>query len=433
MKIKEILEVCSGKLICGDLEEEIFSYSIDTRTLKENDLFIGIKGDNFDGNDYYLEAFIKGAKAVIIEDKNKIIKKEKNIILVKNSIKALQDIAAYYKEKKQVKVIGITGSVGKTTTKEMIYNLIKDDYSVLKTEGNLNGQIGLPLTVLKLKEEEILLVEMGMNEKGGMDKLAKIVKPDILVITNIGTSHIGKLGSKKKILKAKLEALNYTKNGTVILNNDDELLRKIKLYNHKIITYGINNNSNYKMSILNNNTYKINNEKYKISLLGKGNQYNFLASITVADLLNIKNSKNKIKKLKINNNRLELKEINGIKIIDDTYNASYESIRNAIDVLKRMECDRKVVVLGDILELGRYSKKIHKKIGSMIRNIDVIITVGKNSKYINKKTKIKNYHFKSNEETLIFLKSFIEKNDAILFKASHSMNFKYLVDNIVKS
>ena len=436
MNLKDILKICDGKLICGNLNKKIKNVQIDTRTIKENDLFIGIKGENYDGNTFYQEAFKKGAIACILDNEKAIIKKEKNIILVKNTIEALQRLAEYKRNKHNVKVIAVTGSVGKTTTKDLIYNVLKNDYKVLKTEKNYNGQIGLPLTVLKLKDEEILLVEMGMSEKGEINKLSKIVKPDIAVITNIGTSHIGKLGSRKNILKAKLEILNHMNNGILILNNDNDLLFKIKKKLHqKIITFGIKNKSDYKVYDIklkkNKTTFKLNNKLYEINIPGLANIYNSLVAIIIGEIFNVKNIEKNLKNVKITSNRLEIKKINSIKIIDDTYNASFESIINAIDTLKIIGNKRKIAILGDVMELGIYSKKIHKKIGKNIKDIDILITIGIYSKNIYKKSKIKEkYHFKNIEEAKEKIIKIIKQDDTILLKASNSMNFKYLVEKL---
>lgn len=436
MKISEIIKYIDGELICGDLNKKINNIKIDSRKIELGDTFIGIKGEKYDGNEFYLDAIKKGAEILILDNKKIITKTEKNIILVDNSIEALQKIAKYKMSSMNIKTVAVTGSVGKTTTKDLIYNVLKKDYKVLKTDKNFNGQIGLPLTVMSLKDEDILVVEMGMNEKGAIEKLSSIVKPDIAVITNVGTSHIGKLGSRKKILKAKLEILkNIKKDGFIIINNDNDLLhKKIKqLKKYNVITYGINNKSDYKATNIkieeNKIQYNIKNKRYKIQLTGLGNIYNSMVAIIIGELLKVK--KIDFKNIDLTDSRLQI--INSrFKIIDDTYNASYESMINAIDTLNIVGKKRKIAVLGDIKELGKYSKKIHKKIGKYLKNIDILITVGKYSKYINKKAKIKNkYHFNNIEEAIIHIKKIIKDNDTILVKASHSMNFKEIVKNII--
>lgn len=439
MNIEEVLKITNGKLTCGDIKKEINNISIDSRTIKENDLFIGIKGEKYDGNTFYLEAIKKGA-SVVIDNINYNKEKEGTIILVKNSLESLQTLAKYMKEKKNVKVVGIIGSVGKTTTKDIIYNMLSTKYKVLKTEGNLNGQIGLPLTVLKLKDEEILVVEMGINEKNGMEKLASIVKPDILVITNIGTSHIGNFKTKENILEEKLKVLKYMNGNTIILNNDDELLRSriSKLKNYNIITCGIENKSKYKASNIeykdNKTIFKVNDIDYQTNLLGRGNIYNLLEGIAVSDLFKIEAKENIIKNMKVYNKRLEIIKKYDITIINDSYNASYESMINSIDVLKKIKSKRKIAVLGDILELGEKSKTIHEELGKKIKDIDILITVGEASKYIyNETLNIEKYHYKNIDQAIKQIKKILKKEDSILIKASHAMNFQKITDSLCKS
>lgn len=439
MNLKDILNIINGKLICGNINKKVSNFSKDTRTINENDLYFGIKGDNYDGNKFYLEAIKKGAIACIVDNKNAITKKMGTIILVEDTIKALHLLAAEKMKKYNIPVIAVTGSVGKTTTKELIYNVLKDDYKILKTEKNYNGQIGLPLTVLKLKDEEILLVEMGMNEQGAIEKLSKIVKPDIAVITNIGTSHIGILKTKENILKAKLEILKHMNGNTLILNNDDILLsekqKELKEYN--IITYSINNESKYKaneINILENKVkYKIENELYEIPMNGKSTIYNSIPAIIIGEIFKIKKIKQKLKNIKTETNRLEIIKHNNIKIINDCYNASYESIMNAIEVLKKVKGKRKIVVLGDILELGEYEEKIHSKLGTDIDDVDILISIGNLAKYTYQNSNIEEkYYFKTKEDALIKIKSILKEADVILVKASNSMNFKYIVEEILK-
>ncbi|MBR1679268.1 MAG: UDP-N-acetylmuramoyl-tripeptide--D-alanyl-D-alanine ligase, partial [Bacilli bacterium] len=207
LTIKEILKITQGKLLCGDENKQIKTYSKDTRTIQKGDCYVGIKGETFDGNHYYEEAKKSGASACILEHFEGTIQDNETfpIIHVEDSIKAIQRIAAYTREHLNIKVVAVTGSAGKTSTKDAIASVLSKKYKVLKTPGNLNGQIGLPFNILQYQDEEVLVLEMGMNEKGQIDTLSKIAKPDIAVITNVGTAHIGILGSRENILSAKLE------------------------------------------------------------------------------------------------------------------------------------------------------------------------------------------------------------------------------------
>ena len=229
MKIKDILKVTNGKMLIGDENLVCDSFSKDTRTIQNGDIYIGIKGENFDGNKFWKQALDNGAGGVIIQDvevSTEELKnyKDKTVIKVEDTLKALYEIAKYKRSLYDIPVVAITGSVGKTSTKDIIASVVSTQYKTLKTEGNNNNNIGLPLTILKLKDHEALVVEMGMNHFGEISLLTDIAKPTLAVITNIGTSHIGNLGSRENILKAKLEILEGMKIPKIIINNDNDLL-----------------------------------------------------------------------------------------------------------------------------------------------------------------------------------------------------------------
>ena len=229
MKIKDILKVTNGKMLIGDENLVCDSFSKDTRTIQNGDIYIGIKGENFDGNKFWKQALDNGAGGVIIQDvevSTEELKnyKDKTVIKVEDTLKALYEIAKYKRSLYDIPVVAITGSVGKTSTKDIIASVVSTQYKTLKTEGNNNNNIGLPLTILKLKDHEALVVEMGMNHFGEISLLTDIAKPTLAVITNIGTSHIGNLGSRENILKAKLEILEGMKIPKIIINNDNSII-----------------------------------------------------------------------------------------------------------------------------------------------------------------------------------------------------------------
>ncbi len=446
LTIADILKYAKGTLICGDENLEITNYSKDTRNINKGDLYIAIKGKNFDGNKFYEEALDKGAAAVIVDDENCIKTKKNTIILVKDSVKALQDIAMYKRSLYNIPVVAITGSVGKTSTKDMIAEVLTKKYKVLKTAGNENNEIGLPFTILKLQEEEVLVLEMGMNHLKEISLLSKIAKPDIAVITNIGTAHIGNLGSKENILKAKLEILDGIKErGILIINNDDEMLNKIKLNNLETIKIGINNKSDYTAENIkydnNKSTYYLNNKKITINVFGNAFIYNSLIAYAIAKKLNIEDNLiiEALKEYKSAKNRLEvIKTKKNITLINDAYNANLESMIFSLNFLKNYKGKRKIAVLGDILELGEFSKKIHYLIGENVGklNIDKLICVGNYSKYIAfssideglKENDVA--YFENINDAFNFLKEEIKEEDVILFKASNRMKLIDLVNNI---
>lgn len=455
--VEDIIRECSGELVIGNLKKECINFSKDTRVIKENDVYIGIKGENFDGNKFYDKAFDNGASVCILDnieyiDINKY--KDKTIIKVEDSIIALGKIATYKRSLYDIPVIAVTGSVGKTSTKDMIASVLETKYNVLKTKGNLNNNIGMPFTILELKDHDCMVVEMGMNHLNEISYLTKIAKPTIAVITNIGTAHIGNLGSRENILKAKLEILEgLDKDGVLFINNDNDLLHKE--YNnlknkYKVKTIGIENISDYMAYNIKEDitgsmfTIKDDNieENIQVNVATRPFIYNSLMGYAIGKELNIEKDliKKGISNLKLTDHRLEKKvNQNGVTIIDDTYNASYDSMKSSIELLGKSN-NRKIAILGDMLELGEYSEQIHRKIGEDVvnNNIDILITVGEFSKYI-KDEAIKNgfnkeniYSFEKQEDTYNLLNNILKNGDLVLIKGSHGINLENVVEEIMK-
>ena len=463
MKIKDILEATKGKLIKGEENAEIKEFCKDTRIIKKGDTYIGIKGENFDGNTLWQKAFEAGAETVIVEgidfSKEKLEQyQNKNIIEVKDTIQALADIATYKRTscKKDFQVVGVTGSVGKTSTKDIIANVVSQKYSTLKTQGNNNNNIGLPFTIFKLEDQEAAVIEMGMNHFGEISKLTKIAKPTISVITNIGTSHIGNLGSRENILKAKLEILEGMDKKILVINNDNDLLHKYYLENVEnkdieIHTYGIENDSDVMAEniILNENDSEficnIKGEKFKIKVPVGGIHfvYNAICAATVGTLLGLNQEqiKNGIETFELTKKRMDITELkNGVTIINDSYNASFESMQASLKYLSGLNSKRKIAVLGDMFELGEFSKELHEKVGKeVVKNkIDVLICCGKNAKYIVENAEKEGmnkqniYYFESKEQVEELVKKIWQSGDSILFKASNGMKFFNIVENLIK-
>lgn len=452
--VKDVLDICNAKLLSGDKNLLLENFSKDTRTINKKDVYIAIKGESFDGNMYIDDAFSKGASCCIIDNDEYIDTKkykEKTIIKVDDSIKCLQELAKYKRSLYNIPVIAITGSVGKTSTKDIVYEVVSKKYKTLKPMGNLNNHIGLPLTILKLKDHEALVVEMGMNHFKEISLLTKIAKPNIAIITNIGTAHIGNLGSRENILKAKLEITEtLSKENTLIINNDNDLLHN-EVSNlkdkYKLVTIGINNKSDYNATNIKDNifssTFNIDNDSININVGSPAFIYNSLVAYAVGKILKIasKDIIDAIAIFKLSEHRLEKKiSKSGITIIDDTYNANQDSMINALTLLSKVKNKRRVAILGDILELGNYSKEIHQNIGKTItpKNLDLLITIGKESKYI-KEEALKNnfdnnkiYSYKDYEETINNITSIVKKDDLVLLKASHGMKLSKVVDELVK-
>ncbi len=465
LKIEDILNCTNGKLIIGNKNKECQNYSKDTRTIKKGDTYIGIKGEKFDGSTFWKDAFENGAETVIINkinlnnEKNKIEEyksQNKNIIQVEDTIKAIGEIASkkikIMKEKNNLKVIGITGSVGKTSTKDIIANVLSKKYKVLKTEGNNNNHIGLPFTILRLQDEEIAVIEMGMNHFGEISYLTKIAKPDIAVITNIGTSHIGNLGSRENILRAKLEILEGMDKKRIVINNDNDLLNKWYLENKgnmEIHTFGIKNESEFKAKNIrleeNSSEFICENKGEKINIeVPVGGEHfilNALCGLTVGKLLDLNNEeiKNGIKDFKLTAKRMEINHLkNGVTIINDSYNASYESMKASILNLKNMNGLRKIAVLGDMFELGDFSEELHREVGTEIlkNKIDKLFLIGNYAKFIGKEAENEGYkkedilYFENKEELLKYLKQNLQKGDVVLIKASNGMKLFNIVESL---
>ena len=454
ISVEEILKITGGELIIGDKKLICENYSIDTREIKKGDTYIGIKGEKFDGNLFWEKALKSGADCAIVENvdfsKEKLENLEnKTIIKVEDTYQALFKIAAYKRKINNIPVVAITGSVGKTSTKDMVASIVSQKYKTLKTLGNNNSRIGTSLTILRLKDEEIMVLEIGMNQPGEISLLSNIAKPNICVITNIGTSHIGNLGSRENILKAKLEILDGTENPTIIINNDNDLLHKWYLENkekRKIITYGIENESDVMAKEVkleqDKSEYKCNikgeNVTIEVPVAGKHFVLNSLCATTVGIVLDIEVDKiiKGIESVQLTKKRMDIKEKNGIKVINDAYNASPEAMKASLEYLSTFKDNRKIAVLGDMFELGEYSENLHKLVGKEVykNNIDILVCAGENAKIIAKEAldsgmaKQNIFYFQNNDEVLEFLKKEVKPNDVVLFKASNGMKFFELAD-----
>ena len=453
MKIKDVIDATGGKLISGNPNDTFCDIERDSRANLENKLFIALVGENFDGNDFVDSALKNGAKGVIV---SREMKCDTNVILVDDTKRALGQIAAYYRKKFDIPFIGITGSVGKTTTKDMITCVLSSKYKVLSTAGNFNNEIGLPLTLFKLdKTHQIGVTEMGMSGFGEIDRLSKMVTPDCGVYTNIGLSHVEKLGSRENILKAKSEMLNNLKpDGFVVLSGDDDMLLTLKdKIKQKYVYYGISNSNSdvYGFNIKNLNENKTSFDvtadgktvNFVIPVLGEHNVKNALAAIAVGlhygvSLENAREALSKFVPGKMRQNIIELK---GITVINDCYNASPSSVEAGLKILNQIAHKaRKIAILGDMLEMGDLSETAHKTVGGYVvaNKADFLITVGKSSRNIAKgaidngfdEKKIRS--FDTIEQANAFTDSFLEKGDVVLVKASRGMKFEEIVEHIIE-
>ncbi len=441
LKVSKLIQVIDGKIKQKQLEEdeEVFGFSIDSRTLRKNEIFIAIQGENFDGSNYIDVAIKKGSSWIITSSKNH---KSNRCIYVKNTKETLCKIASYLVGEVSPKIIAITGSNGKTTTKEMVANILYQHYpknEILVTKGNLNNDIGLPLTLFNLKKNHtIVVLEMGMNHQDEITKLCKIAPPDIAVITNIGEAHLENFSSKNGIAKAKKEILlGAKKNGIAILPRDDVYFNYLKsdcLY-LRCISFGINKNSNIRLD-LSSKVLTVDEEKINIesSLLGKENLMNMAAAVSVANALELP-TETIIKGMKTIDSiegRLEVKiTASNIKIIDDTYNSNPSSMMMAIDVLDQFK-QKKILIVGDMAELGPLSKKYHTDIGHYIleKNIDLVMGIGNMTKYLIDVLGTKGLWYASKEDLLNETNKILKKDTVVLVKGSRFMRMEQIVDGI---
>ena len=456
LKIKDIIKCTNGILITGNEEQECENFSKDTRIIKDGDTYVAIKGESFDGNLFWKDAFDNGADTVII-NKTEIIKediekyKNKNIIQVEDTKEALVRIATEKRNLyKDLIVVGVTGSVGKTSTKDIIANVLSKKYKTLKTQGNMNNDIGLPFTILNLRDHEAAVIEMGMNHLGEISKLTKIAKPTLSVITNIGTSHIGNLGSRENILKAKLEILEGMDNPNLVINNDNDMLNSwSQKSNIEIHTFGIENKSDCNAINIKREenatefNAKLNNEEIALKVPVGGDVFilNSLCATLVGKIVGLTNEQiqNGISSFELTKKRMEIiKTNNEITLINDSYNASFDSMKAGIEYLANTNSTRKIAVLGDMFELGEYSEELHRKVGAEVakNKIDLLFAIGENSKYIaeeaekNGMKKENIFHFTDKKELLEKIKNTMEKGDTILFKASNGMKLFDIVEKL---
>lgn len=418
----------------------------DTRKICAGCLFIAIKGENFDGHDFAAAALEKGAVAVVVE-KNCGLGKQQ--LIVKSTRQALLDLAGYYRRKFHIPVVGITGSVGKTTTKDMTHFVLSSRFKTLKNEGNLNNEIGVPLTLFRLDSSyEAAVIEMGMSNFGEISRITAAVKPSIAIITNIGVSHIENLGSRENILKAKLEIIESMKpNANLILNGDDDLLSAYQDMTHPIIYFGIDspvcNTKALDIELGSDETsftaeFAGGTQRVTLPMSGKHSIYDALAAISAGIVLGIEatDAAKALSGYVPSGMRQRIVRKGGITVIEDCYNASPDSQRAALEVLRGLDAKRKIAVLGDMKELGSMSEQAHREVGVAASNsdVDILVCCGDEAEFIadeGRKGGIKEVlHFKNKEDAAKYLINTVKDGDALLFKASRAMKLEDIIQSL---
>lgn len=430
--------------------------AIDSRKVKDGDLFFALKGENTDGHDFIDTAFANGAIGAVISNLNLVTNiQDKNLLICEDPLRLLQDLAKLIRQNMHIPVIAVTGSTGKTTTKDMIFSILAQKYHTVKTEGNHNNELGLPLTLCSIdKSHEALILEMGMRGLGQIAFLCQMAQPTCGVITNIGQVHAELLGSQAKIAEAKAELLHYLPSeGTAFLNIQDHKLLSpwLKTCQAKIKWFGLDQNADIYATAFcykgeEGSRFIVNFEgetqEIELNLPGEHNILNALSAIGIARSLDIDwtQIKKGLASVKLTNMRLQVeKSIQGAKIINDTYNANPASMAAAVRVLAGISGTRKIAVLGDMYELGIYEIEGHKSIGGIIHKekIDLLVAVGELGKLIGQGAMEAgmpeaNVNFsKDTQEALEYLKGQIKANDIILVKGSRGMKMETIVQGLM--
>lgn len=428
--------------------KSIKGVSIDTRTIESENLFVPFIGENVDGHRFIDMAFEKGASLSLTEREDDL-NLAHPVILVENGLNALQQLAKAYLKIVNPVVIGITGSNGKTTTKDMIECLLQPYYKVQKTIGNFNNEIGLPLTILQLEHDsQISILEMGMDQMGDIDFLSRLTSPNIAVLTNVGESHIEKLGSREAIARGKYEIVNGLKpEGTFIYSGDYPLLNELIKHNppHHAVSIGSSSENDYIISkvIQTKSGTRFNmtgvESEIHIPQLGLHNAQNAALALQVAATLDIPPDKAhhhfsdlKVTDMRMSQSRLE----SGALLINDAYNASVSSMKSALHSVVNIKADKRIVVLADILELGDYTEELHREVGAYINtlgsDITMVITYGERARFIRDAiTHDRKQHIEDIDTIVEFLKEYLDESTVLLLKGSRGMKLEQIAEKLV--
>ncbi len=436
--LRQIADACGGKYV-GDeklIETPVSSIERDSRNIKENSLFLAIKGARVDGHDFIEKCYEQGAVCALCEKAPE--NASKPYILVDDTLKAVKQVAKAYRELFDIPIVGISGSVGKTSTKEMIASVLSQKFRVHKTAGNLNNELGVPLTLFGMDDDtEAAVVEMGISDFGEMDRIAAMVQPTVEVITIIGECHLENLGDRDGVFKAKTEMFKHLRDGGfVVLNADDDKLCRVKeVKGRKPIFYGVNNGDYYAENIKNNGVLGVDADlilgrkrlSVTIPAIGTYMVNNALAAAAVGLGLGLSEEQIAagISAYKTVGSRANLIDTGSIRIIDDCYNANPTSVKAAIDTLMNFE-GRKIAVLGDMKELGKNELKLHFEVGEYASKCAIVLAIGPLAAELARGAECR--HFDDKKSALEELKRIVRKGDVILVKASHSMEFESIVE-----
>lgn len=447
LTLRNITKVCCGIYHGPEefLDQEVTSITTDSRKAESGGLFVPIVGERVDAHKFIPDVMEKGCLAALSE--RVLADAEYPYIQVNSSLQAVKDIAEFYLEQLHIPVVGITGSVGKTSTKEVIASVLKEKYRTLKTQGNFNNELGLPLTVFRLRDEdEIAVLEMGISDFGEMTRLAKIAKPETCVITNIGTCHLENLGDRDGVLKAKTEIFDSLREGgNIVLNGDDDKLSTVKGYKGiRPVFFGLEADCDVYADEIESKGLKgvscrihLGEESFSVLVPMPGIHmvYNALAASAVGRIYNltVEEIKRGIESLEAISGRFKMIETDKLLIVDDCYNANPMSMKASLDVLHD-GAGRRVAILGDMGELGENEIRLHEEVGAHAAScgIDCCICVGELSYHMAEAARKADPGFsviyvKNREQLLEHWKEYVQKGDTVLVKASHFMKFEEVV------
>ena len=435
----EIIKATGAVVIKGDVSCETplsYAFSTDTRTIKSGDIYIPLKGETFDGENFIENALNSGANGYFTTDNNKVFDKAEFVLLVKDTKIAYLQLANFYKNKINPYTITITGSSGKTTVKEMMYSVFKNAGNTVKSILNHNNEIGLCQTLSNLEQDtQYLIVEMGMRGLGEIELLSKYAEPDIGVIVNAGSAHIGRLGSLLNIAKAKYEIAKYLKQDGLLVAHDNELIKQINDYKHRTVYFSLDD-EDLRVKEMTSDTclFEYKGYEYLLNVSGEHNIQNALSVIEAglyAGLTEDVIAKGLAESSPIEK-RWDVKEIGCFKVINDSYNSNPESVKAALKTFLSFTPNPKSVVLGDMGELG-LKEEYHIETGKFLEQFecDYVLTVGELAKYIQPKN-LKTIHFENKQDLVAFMKENLEKGSNILLKASRFMKFEEIIEELSK-
>lgn len=436
LTVEEIIRATDANVF-GNVDVSLtLDISTDSRNVKKGQIYLPLKGEKFDGHDFISNALENGANGYFTQ--NEPLQDKGFALQVEDTKEAYLKIARFYKRKINPITIAITGSSGKTTTKEMMFHIASEKFKTHKSILNHNNEVGLCQTLTSMEPDvQVLIVEMGMRGPGEIELLSEFAEPDIAILTNVGPAHIGRLGSLSNIAAAKLEITKYLHREGTFTAHDDKIIKKFNNFEGKTLYFGLND-KNLKIVELKptGSSFEYKNQLYKVNLEGEHNIQNALGAIEAGLKLGMSSETiaKGLEKFKPIEKRWEIEEINGLKIINDSYNANPDSVKAALKTFLNLYETPKIIVLGDMGELGDDEKKYHAEIGGFLNNYeyDCLITVGELARSIKPRNKTKSKHFESNEGAAQYIAKNVKKGSNILLKASRSMKFEEIIEELKK-